>query len=323
MHFMPKQQALACAVLCVAAITAARANSLPPAAAAQMAQMTPGQRAAFVRSFAPSRAHVAAAVGAGRLDTTPPTLANFNVTPPADAAGPLAQVIVHAKASDDLSGVQTVMFELVGPHGQAVWFDDMLEVPTKNFSGKIAVDVSAYLEPGTWTVQQAYVIDAAGNYAIYSGPALAALGNSQVTIVSSHGDLADYTPPTLTQGTVSTPTLSVSGLQKGTSQPPIAAVDFTASDVGSGIRHVESMWCLADSSACLFTTLAESVRGRQKDTLSLGTSIAGAPPGTYLLEYVGVYDYAGNWTSYMGTDFGGDTDFSTLMPAGHSITVTP
>jgi hypothetical protein len=319
MNVTLNKRALACAALSLATVAGARASELPAMASTQATQMTAAQSAAHVRALTSGRAQIAA----GKTDTTPPVLASFKVTAPADTSAPLAQWVVQAKAGDDLSGVLAVDIGLAGPHGQTLWVGWAENVHPKAFSGKFAYDASAYLEPGIWTVFMAIAVDAAGNSATYTGDTLAALGNTQVTVVNKHPELADFTAPAVLQGTVVTPSLSASALQKGTTLPPTAVVDFAVSDVGSGVMFVNAQFCLPDMSACLQTAASETVRGRLSETLRTGNTISGLPPGTYLLNNLIVEDQAGFLTDYMGADFGGETDFSTLMPDGHSITITP
>jgi hypothetical protein len=329
MTFMLKKQAFACALLSLAAAGGALAADLPPLAAAQP-DLSPEQRAAIVRAYAAAattRGHHASAAGTtpgGKLDNTPPVLKSFRITPPADVAAPFAQLVFDAKATDDLSGVAAVQFGLQGPHGQGVGGYSWITVPQKSATVRFALNETAYVEPGTWTVTYVYVGDAAGNYVFYAGDELAALGNVQVTIANGQPGLVDFTPPVVSQGTVVTPSLSASGTQKGTTQSPLIKADFALSDDRSGVMQAAATWCLADMSACLYSFASESVHGQRKETLHMAGSLPSAQtPGVYILHDLQAWDQAGNLVWMDSADFGGETDFSTLMPGGHTITVTP
>jgi hypothetical protein len=264
-----------------------------------------------------------AASAAGKLDTTPPVLKSFQVTPPADMADPLAQIRIDAKVTDDMSGVGTVAFGLLGPHGQYGYAAASIGLPEKTFAGHMVVFNTQYLEPGTWTIQYVNVQDMAGNAAWISDPAtIAAAGALQFTVTSSRPQLGDYTPPVVLSANVVTPSVSASATLKGTTLPAYFAVDVTLRDDKSGIGAVWANWCLADFSACIFSNATEGVYGHVKSTLRMGGS-AGVAPGVYVLYSLGYTDQASNAATLIGTDFGGETDFSTLMPGGHTITITP
>jgi hypothetical protein len=323
MNFMPKKQALACVVLALAGVAGAQASEIAPMAAPS-AQMTPAQRAAYLHAVTASRTPGAHATAGSKVDVTPPTLTSFNVLPPADAAAPLAQLQIQLKAADDLSGVSYAYVQMLGPHDQWVYASSAPDgIPGKTFSQRLATSLNAYLEPGTWQVNWIGVGDAAGNFSGYDVSALASLGNVQFTIANSKPKAVDYTPGAVTQGTVVTPVVSASAYLKGTTAPAMIEADFTSADAGSGVQSVYSSWCLADASSCFGMSAYDAVRGDLKKTLRPTAYASWIPPGDYLLQFLEVEDQAGNWTSYYGTDFGGDTDFSTLMPGGHTITVTP
>jgi len=322
MHFKAMRRALACAIL-TAATGGAMAGDLPSTATYRLARMSPAQREAVARAFAGQTSRAARPAGADKLDSRPPSLASFATTPPSDVASPFAQLVLRIQADDDLSGVDWVMFALTGPHGQVIWIGGTIEVPAKRLDMRFASDVSANMEPGTWTVDWASVADAADNTAIYEQSDLSAIGPTQFELNTSRKNLVDFGAPEMTQGTVLTPTLSASAVQKGTTLAPIARADFKLKDSGSGFSVLVADWCLADESICFSTIRRETLRGELKETVHSGGSIAGILPGVYLLRFVSASDHAGNAVVYFGSDFSGETDFSTLMPEGHSITITP
>jgi hypothetical protein len=322
MHSMPKKQALACAVSALVLATGAQARELTPSLLQATAQMTPTQRAAFLRHVASPQG--ARAASGSKLDTTPPVLKSFQLTVPKDTAAPWSQIRIEAESSDDLSGVAYVSIGLVGPHGQFIWAGGQAGLPSKQSTMTFAIDVSAYTEPGTWTVSSIGVNDAAGNYTGYSDPqSIAQFGPTAVTLANSRPEMVDYTPPVLTQGTVVTPSLSASGTQKGTMNPPFFGIDLTIKDAGAGVQSAWGTWCLADMTACLNVNGYDTVRGETKKKLRVVGNISGAPVGDYLPYQVIVFDWAGYGFGYNGTDFGGTTDFGTLMPGGDKITITP
>jgi len=261
--------------------------------------------------------------GAGKLDTVAPRLASFSTTPPADLAAPLAQLVLRVQADDDLSGVNWLMFALRGPHGQQIWIGGDIDVPTRRLGLRVAADVRADMEPGTWTVDWSSVSDAAGNTISYEQSELSLIGSTQIELTSTREDLVDIEAPSITEGILLTSTLSASGVLKGTPFAPIAKADFKVRDTGSGIQSVFADWCLANESFCFSTEAHDQVRCVLKATEHSGGSIAGMPPGIYRLRDLIVFDQAGNRAFYQGADFGGGTDFSTLMPGGHAITITP
>jgi hypothetical protein len=329
MSFMPKKQALACAVSMLVVMAGAQARELSPSLLAAAAHMTPTQRAAFLRgaSSAERAAGTFTTSGSG-LDTTPPVLKSFHVAVPADTAKPWAQIRIDCAASDDLSGVQYIDLLLTGPHGQElyVWDEWLLHPPAKQYSTSMATDVSAYTEPGVWTVSSVDVMDAAGNYVAYTDPqVIAQFGATSFTLVNNRPEMVDYTSPVLGQGAVVTPSLSASGTQKGTSAAPIAEVDLTVKDTGrAGAHWASGTWCLADMSACLNLDWTDSVRGESKKKAQLtGRIDSSLPAGDYLPYYFAVTDWAYNQMSFRGSDFGGATDFGQLMPGGDKITITP
>lgn len=287
--------------------------------------MSPERRAAYFRALAAMKASGPMPAPGGAIDTTPPQLTSFMLTPPADVAAPFAQIRLDVTATDDLSGVWNYYMTLVGPHGQRLeMYQNYLGLALKNYSGHAAADTNAYMEPGVWHADYMFVYDLAGNYAYYDATALASLGNAEISLANGKSKLVDLTLPTFKSGKVLTPDVSVSGHAKGTTQPPVAAADIVVADAGSGTQVAFATWCLSDQSYCITTQQQESARGVSKETLHTVTQIFPQyPPGDYLLEYLAVIDFAGNDLELVGTDFGGSTDFSQYMPAGHTITLKP
>jgi hypothetical protein len=319
MKSMLNKQALACALLACAAGAQAEASAAPTLEA--LKAMAPAQRDAAFRQLAATKAPAGS-----KMDSTPPVLTSFKITPPADVAAPLSQLRVDLTATDDLSGIAWTYANVSGPHAQnlSIFVGDSL--PAKSVAAHGTVDTTAYLEPGAWTVNSIGLVDVAGNSVWVTGDELAALGDPHFQLANSHPDSVDYTPPTLKGGKVLTPRMSVSAVVKGTRSSAYVVASFAASDAagGAGIYSVDATWCFADNSFCFGTSNWESSRGQSKATLQTASSLGPSYlPGEYILASVVVRDQAANYTYLFGTEFGGTTDFSTLMPQGHVITLVP
>jgi hypothetical protein len=319
---MKKQAGVALAMLALAGVAASAAAADSTGPVQQRAQALRNAALREAGRPVPGR-HAASAA----LDQQAPVLRSFSVKVPANIAAPQAQVVIDLKVSDDLSGVYDVVFNLVGPHGQTLVVAGSQLLPATKVEARAAVDVSDYTEPGTWTVFSAFVRDYAGNFGIYGADELAGLGNSTVTLVSKRPGHADITPPTVVSGVLRTPTVSSSAIMPGTaSAGGVLAADFIVTDDSSGVEFVGTTWCDKLSGTCFGMGAINTLF---KDSTNLALTIlseytASSPPqGTYTLSVVSVQDHAGNYRYLTGIEFGGTTDFSALMPQGHTITVTP
>ena len=141
---------------------------------------------------------------------------------------------------------------------------------------------------------------------------------------NSYAKYLDNTAPVLTSATILTPSVSTAGGNSVT-----VGVKVVASDAGNpaatGVQQAELYFCLLDGSNCFSMVQNDSVEGRTSTTLmpAVGVASPGYAPGDYYLYYVHLTDWAGNQSFAVGTEFGGTTDFSKLMVAGHKITLLP
>jgi hypothetical protein len=311
--------------LAIAALTATTLAHAATLDVAQLKTMPPAARAKLLQAQSLAKASARSRrAGDGPVDNNPPSLTSFAMKPPADVAAPFAQLEFDIKATDDQAGVISYGFTLTGPHGQSVGWAPPESAPETKFSQKAWVDVSAYLEPGVWTLTSLYLFDANQNYITYGAADLPQYGNVQVNIVNGKPKLVDYTPPTAVKGKVVTTSVSASSFAPGTNMPPYIDADFDVTDAGSGTYMSSAYWCVADESSCMSMSAVDTGRERSKATVHLWGQLGfGQQPGDYLLVYVSFFDFAWNETFLFGKDFGGDTDFSVLMPGGHTITVTP
>ena len=266
------------------------------------------------------------------IDVTGPVLTGFNASATLNLDKPAPTFKVAVKATDDLSGVTSLTFYAFGPRGlsgQQVAVMTAPGYPMKGLSAAAGIaNPNRMLEPGSWKFAWGYGYDAAGNYAYFDEAALEALGNTTFTVVNSGGH--DSVAPTLVSGDLLTPSLSLSAVVPGTTvKLPYAKIKVGAADTGNstlaGVRQVIATFCKVDAPAlCLNAGSATYVTGRAKATLYVGTELtAGTATGSYELMKVLVYDHADNVSDYVGTAFGGTTDFSLFFPGGATIKVKP
>jgi len=166
--------------------------------------------ATMLAVFASAAAHAANAA-APQADVAPPVLTVFDAgtTFTVSKATPLFNVLI--KATDNLSGVRSIIFWTSGPSGQRIPMVVTVEYPQKSFNRRVgytSLYAARLLQPGVWTIDEARVEDLAGNHAEYDQAALAVLGNTTFTVVNSGA--YDAVAPTLTSGQVLTPSVSLS-----------------------------------------------------------------------------------------------------------------
>jgi hypothetical protein len=296
-----------------------------------------------------SRFHAEAAARrvSGNSDTTPPVLKSISVAGSVNATKAGQFVEVSLDATDNLSGVDSVVIELVSPQGDQTIVQDLYTTPTTKYKVTELMGIPRYnnptgqfnidSEPGTWSVYAVYVADLAGNEAIYDQAQLAALGKNTFTVTNS-----EYTQqsPVLISGSILTPTLSLSTPPAGTAPgtAPLAEVSIQASEnvtpAFEGIDVESAFFCLppvgddvcADEFGVLVQT-GKPLHAATTLTLSgqlLSTVNPGQPlqPGTYYLETVFLDDTLGNAVSYTDTMFGGTVDLSSIFGTT-TITVNP
>lgn len=285
---------------------------------AYIEQLTARQRAARMQS-----AEVAA-------DATPPALLAFESATSLNVSKADARFKVAVKATDNSSGVRSLYFSATGPSGQQVYAEAHPGYPTKSVNVLGGFNpINRFLEPGTWTFDYAYGYDVANNYFFVDEAELAAFGNRTFTVVNNGG--YDRTAPLLTSGRVITIAVSLASHQPGTTQDRFAGMSLNATDAGngevSGVYRAYASFCmLTDASKCIYLSGNINASGQASAPFTAGTQVSAARgnvPGAYELNYVYVYDWAGNYTYLKSNKFGGPVDFSTLFPMGTVIRLDP
>lgn len=281
-------------------------------------QFSPQARHAYLARLAERQLSASAQGGS---DVTPPALTDFNANKTLNLNKAAAPFRIAIKGTDDLSGIKSVGFSATGPSGQVLTGAIDTAFPAPSYSGKAGFDgVSQFLEPGIWTITEAFSFDWAGNLLNLDAAALAALGNTVFKVQNSGG--YDLVKPALTSGKVITPSVSLSSVAKGTAaEHPFVGSKVTLTDAGNtavaGVKGASTVFCqLADTSKCLYLTGYTTATGVTSIELKLKAQVSassGNVPGDYTLQSVTVQDYAGNYVVLTSTLFGGTTDFSTLF----------
>ena len=291
--------------------------------------LAPKDRPAYIqRLIAQQKARAGQSLGA---DVTGPVLTAFNAPTSLNLSKSAAPFKVAVKATDDMSGVTGFTFYAYGPSGQAVYVNATSYFPSTSFNVPGSINgLSRFIEPGTWNFIYGYGYDAAGNYSYFDQTALQALGNTAFTVVNNGG--YDKVAPTLVDGKILTPTVSLSALVPGsTDAPPYVKIKVNTADTGntavSGVRQVYLYFCkVADPNVCIYPYARTDVTAQAAMTFNVGRQVSAANgnvTGTYELSSVQVNDHAGNYNYYQSTLFGGSTDFSTFFPNGTSIKLKP
>jgi len=162
-----------------------------------------------------------------------------------------------------------------------------------------------YINPasssGTYTIQQVYVHDKAGNYTQYTGSQLASMGiQTSFTIASNHQ--ADTTKPILTS-------LSFPSTVDVTTGGQYISFTAGATDEGSGVDNVyvafSQSWQGSDGNNSTFLVMdaADSFADGTSSKQYYVSPASGA--GTYTIQQVYVHDKAGNYSSYTGSQLAG------------------
>ncbi|MBN8488175.1 MAG: hypothetical protein J0M20_10700 [Burkholderiales bacterium] len=307
----PASRAFALSTLFVAAA----ATAAP--AITDLPHMAPAQRAealAVLRAVRPL----------GALDTTPPSVVSLQAGTVVDAGKNMNQLLVEVNVTDDLSGLLHTFMTARSPSGLHSVGTGQHPGGWPSYKGAMSLRFGPFAEPGVWTITEVYGSDIAGNNFVCDATCLAALGgNLQFTVT---GTKADATPPTLLSGRIATPVVSLSTPVKGTTDHlPFVRVQInTADQGGSGTAGAYATFCLPDQSQC-FSTWSENWVYAQKKSVLYGSASTwvGLPTGVYLLKDVTLHDHAGGTRSYLGTAFGGSTDFAAYFAAGSQVVVNP
>jgi len=318
------------AALCVALVAVAHQ---PTMAADATSQAQPGAAAgalaapqyfSLVRPAAPAVRSALSTRTMAAVDANAPTLRSISSGLFVDATADIPQLLINVKATDDASGAYYLTLEATGPNGQKKYGSLGPQYPVPTLSGTLALRFGPHDAPGLWHITALEVGDAAGNFHDYGAQELAVLGNTRFWVQNSYAKYLDNTAPLLTSATILTPSVSVAGGNSVT-----VGVKVVASDAGNpaptGVQQAELFFCLLDGSNCFSMVQNDSVEGRASTTLmpAVGVASPGYAPGDYYLYYVHLTDWAGNQSFAVGTDFGGNVDFSKFMTAGHTITLLP
>lgn len=290
-------------------LTPAQLTALPPAA----------QRAWALQRLALQRSRVLAAQG----DVTGPTLKRFENRASVRAGDPLS---VRVALDDDLSGVKLFVAFAYGYGGQ-LQLSHTLSAPERRPNALFAVDVPRDLPADRYFFDFAYAVDEAGNVGVFDAAALASAGALELSV--SNTRRGDSQPPTVTEGRVRTPSLSLSATSPGSDHPAYARVSLSAVDTGdlsvAGIRNAGMDFCVEDQSSC-FTLYGQATAPGQASlvlTMAGQPATMGVPVGTYRACSIYVFDWAGRVTGYAAEWCGGSSDLGTLLPDGDLITLTP
>ncbi len=268
-----------------------------------------------------------------KLDIDAPVLTAIGLlTPEVDASKPGAQIRFKIAAADEYSGVFRIELELRRDvDGGWLKIDHVIGYPTKSFDGKIAIDLGDDNSAGTWEANSLTISDLAGNVRSFDKTQLQGLGVPAALVVA--GRATDFQPPEVVGGKLITPTISLSGYQKGTlTNQMVAGFNVQAQDTSagkvSGVKSATATFCdLAKSKKCFGTAASETASGQAKRTLRtiyfdyyyLGLY----EPGVYKLTTLSVTDFAANTRTYTSKEEGGDTDFNVMFPEGAAISLVP
>ena len=117
------------------------------------------------------------------LDTIPPTLTSFTLSPDAiDTSREPATVTAEFRATDNLSGVKSAEIVLVSPSGNSRQRSAAAFAPEKEMTGSVQLTFPRGSEQGAWRVASFILTDAAGNTLVLDAEAMASrvLKNLQV-----------------------------------------------------------------------------------------------------------------------------------------------
>lgn len=286
-----------------------------------------------------ARERHAALVQAGPVDSVPPSLNRFTVEGDVDAQGPVPSATVNLSLTDDLSGLQTWIINLVGPSGQMVQRVEGISTGQRRLDGRVSVGaapvatvpLSRYSEPGVWTVDSVFVSDAAYNMRIYDHDALAAMGRTSFTVRNEGG--YDKLGPRLLAGQIETKRVSLTTPPPGTWEGtlPNLSVGLRVVDDGntavSGPQEAIAAFCLPDRYGNCVDRFELQGHANEVGRRSANLRLGGQPradqtPGRYILYYVFLADLARNAAVLSTSALGGETDFSALFPTT-TITIDP
>jgi hypothetical protein len=281
-----------------------------------------------------------------QVDTRAPVLTSVNVSSAVNAgiAGQFVQVDLCVW--DDLSGVAYFNVTLASPDGsQRVTQSRTIEVPRQSLCLNLMMGVprlnnpgttfNTNSQPGTWSVYFVQLTDMAGNVASFQPSQIAKLGHTTFVVTNS---FYSTVLPVLHNGTISTPTVSLSTPPPYTPAGtlPLASMQIVASDAVTqpveGIDEVSARFCLPPvvNAQCADGFILRGQYGSPVRTAST-FSVSGQPissatggiarTGTYSLYSVSIQDMAGNVVLYQDKAFGGAYNLASYF-GGNTIQLT-
>lgn len=236
-------------------------------------------------------------------DTTKPVLTSLNFPTTVDVTSGGKNITFTASATDIGLGVNLVSVSFSRSWQNGSSNASLLFTYDSNDSfsdGKSSKDffIDSTSAAGTYAIDYVYVYDKAGNYTAYYASDLAAMGIATSFEIES-ASATDTTKPVLTSLSFPT-TVDVTSGGKN--------ITFTAgaTDIGLGVNLVSvsfsRSWQNGSGNASLLFTYDSN------DSFSDGKSSrdffidSSSAAGTYAIDYVYVYDKAGNYTAYYASD---------------------
>ncbi|WP_298955906.1 calcium-binding protein [uncultured Methylobacterium sp.] len=232
-------------------------------------------------------------------DTTKPRLTSLTLPGSVDLSGGNKSVSVSVGATDEGLGVDTVSvifdksFQSTYGRSSSFVFRDSDDSFVDGSSSDSELFTTA-TGSGTYTVSLVGVYDKAGNFTSYSTAELQAAG-FQTSFTVTGAAAADSAKPRLTSLTLPN-SVDLSGGNKSVS------VSVGAADEGLGVDTVTVIFdksfqsTYGRSSSFVFRDSDDSFADGSSSDSELFTTATGS--GTYTVSLVGVYDKAGNFTSY-------------------------
>ena len=301
---------------CLSDVSAGQPQGLRTASDPAGAQTPAEVRLQIDRQGAELRAAARASSDATLADdaTAPELLAakivngrKFNVLSP--PAAPTVQV----EFSEDSSGLYYVYVQFISPsHNRYASRSYYSPIPQKRGTLNVQLFPPAfnfYSEPGTWTLNEVYLQDRAGNGRYYQNADLSAVLSGSPDIEVTNSRTPDVTPPDIDSGMVLTPMVGKNGYFR---------VRFDSSDDISGVQYAYA--CFSSPSN---TTTECAAGAAYPDTFKLSVTTTGegkfdhAEAGTWTMSYAYVGDVAGNTHFYSGSQL------NALFPDGTTIEVSP
>ncbi|TDM09717.1 MAG: hypothetical protein C4K60_10965 [Ideonella sp. MAG2] len=274
-----------------------------------VSKLSPQQQA----HWAKARANQPASTPLYNYDITAPTVSAVKVGATVNAGLKYAEALISLTVRENLAGLSTVYVTLEGPDGQQASSSWSSSYPEKGRQTlNLAVSMSDVTQNGTWRVKSVQVADANYNSTYYNEAQLAALGTTTFEVVKAQGDSAAASLQS--GGTNLTPVVSRSTPPAGMLPGSNARVGLRipVTDAGtSGVRSVSVTLCpVGQYWNCIYLGGNVSMRGQTSVSVTVGGTLNSYNQlGTYVVDSVSTYDYAGNYRYY----YSGDPVLSTLL----------